>query len=99
MQAANVRANNYLDGPFDQLPENFIVSDRLKTAIENSDPSVRGQVDRLGYLNGGTSRYLIDPYITYLDPQELNSIEDCAGDPGVSRAVYPSCFAPRSVEN
>ncbi len=98
VHAANVRANNYLDGPFDQLPENFIVLDRLKTAIEASDSSVKGEVDRLGYLHGGASRYLIDPYISYLDPRDLKSIEDCAGDPSVSRAVYPSCFAPRSTE-
>lgn len=98
VHAANVRANNYLDGPFDQLPENFIASDSLKNAIEVSDPTVKGQVDRLGYLDGGPSRYLIDPYLTYLDRHELNSVEECAADPGVSRAVYPSCFAPRSTE-
>lgn len=98
VHAVNVRANNYFDGPFDQLPENFVVSDQLKNAIELSDPSVRGQVDRLGYLNGGPSRYLIDPYMTYQDPQEMKSVADCAEDPGVSRTIYPSCFAPRSLE-
>lgn len=98
VDAANVRANNYLDGPFDQLPENFVVSDRLKNAIEASDPTVKGRVDRLGYLDGGPSRYLIDPYITHGDRIELKSVENCAADPDVSRAVYPSCFAQRSTD-
>lgn len=95
---SNVRANNYLDGPFDQLPENFLESDTLKTAIEISDPSVKGRIDHLGYLDGGASRYVIDPYMTYAQSQELISIDQCASDPSVSRAVYPSCFTSRSTD-
>jgi hypothetical protein len=29
----NMRANNYFDGPFDQLPDNFIEGEALRAAI------------------------------------------------------------------
>jgi hypothetical protein len=42
------RLNTYLDGPFDQLPENFIDGEALREAILAADPSVKGKIDRLG---------------------------------------------------
>ena len=46
----NVRLNNYFDGPFDQLPDNFIEGDTLRQAIIDSDPGLKGKIDRLGHL-------------------------------------------------
>ena len=34
------RLNTYLDGPFDQLPENFIEGDSLRDAMIAADPGV-----------------------------------------------------------
>ena len=31
--AGNIDVNNYLDGPFDQLPDNFLEGDELRPAI------------------------------------------------------------------
>jgi hypothetical protein len=93
VHAANVVVNNYYDGPFDQLPDNFIKGDALKDAIEASDPAMVGQIDRFGYLASGEGRYLIGPYIQYSDPGDLAVFDECASNPAMSRKDYPSCFA------
>src|SRR6185437_1975218 len=38
----NVEVNNYLDGPFDQLPDNFIEGETLRNAILKVQPNLRG---------------------------------------------------------
>ena len=47
---SNSRLNNYFDGPFDQLPENFIEGEALRQAMIEADPSVKGQIDRTRQL-------------------------------------------------
>src|SRR6266567_4149542 len=41
----NSTVNNYFDGPFDQLPENFIEGDALYNAIVASDPDAKGKIN------------------------------------------------------
>ncbi len=89
----NVSVNNYYDGPFDQLPDNFIVGDKLKSAIEASDPSVVGRLDEYGYFTTGEGRYLIGPYLQYSDEQQLAPFHLCATNPGVVPQLYHGCFA------
>ncbi len=90
---ANVAVNNYFDGPFDQLPDNFNTDDRLRLAIEESDPSVAGRLDRFGYFDTGEGRYLIGPYIQYAQEQQLASFHLCATNPDVTPQLYYGCFA------
>lgn len=87
----NTSVNNYLDGPFDQLPDNFIVGDTLKNAILAASPEMVGQVDRFGNSPDGESRYLIAPYLQYEEPSELAGITDCAAEK-VPPAYY-ECFS------
>ena len=94
----NSRVNNYFDGPFDQLPENFIRGEELRDAILESDPSVKGQIDRLGNFSDGEGRYLIHPYMLYRKQQDLNRIHACA-TAGVRRlATYHRCFVIEADE-
>lgn len=93
VHTSNVWINNYFDGPFDQLPDNFITSDKLMKAIEASDPYASGRIDKFGYLKGSEGRYLIGPYLSYSDPSTLAVVDRCASDPTISREVYPSCFS------
>ena len=65
------RLNTYFDGPFDQLPENFIEGEALREAILAADPSVKGKIDRLGNFADGSGRYLIHPYLLYRQPGDL----------------------------
>src|SRR5262249_51500633 len=49
----NVNVNNWFDGPFDQLPENFIEGEALRSAIIAADPEAEGKIGRLGHYNNG----------------------------------------------
>lgn len=93
VHGANVAINNYYDGPFDQLPDNFNKDDRLRLAIEESDPSTAGQIDRFGYYNSGIGRYLIGPYTQFTKEQDLVNFHLCATNPELDASLYYSCFA------
>lgn len=90
---ANVAINNYYDGPFDQLPDNFNHDDKLQMAIEESDPSTVGLIDHFGYYKSGIGRYLIGPYTQYSNEQELVNFHLCATNPELDESLYYSCFA------
>lgn len=90
---ANAAVNNYLDGPFDQLPDNFIKGEALRTAILKVDPSLKGKIDRFGSAFDGTTRFVIGPYMHYRDEADLAIFDRCANDPKMTRARYYGCFA------
>jgi hypothetical protein len=91
VHAANTGTNNYLDGPFDQLPDNFLKGDELREAILAVSPELAGTIDRFGNSEDDTVRYLIAPYMQYEEPGELSMFEDCA----VSEPLphYYACFS------
>lgn len=98
----NVLLNNYFDGPFDQLPDNFIEGESLRQAIVDSDPSVKGKIDRLGYFQNDEVRYAISPYMQYRNENDLLAVHRCATDRRVPAAAYYRCFTmeesgPRTV--
>ncbi len=74
----STRLNNYLDGPFDQLPDNYIEGDTLIDALLAIDPTMRGKVDRYGSDPSGEVRYAITSYKYYRDLEDLKPIVDCA---------------------
>lgn len=87
----NTWVNNYLDGPFDQLPDNFIKGDLLQQAILQESPDAKGQIDRLGNYADGERRYLIAPYMQYENDSDLKVISDCARRRSPPR--YYKCFS------
>jgi hypothetical protein len=93
VHAANAAVNNYYDGPFDQLPDNFNKDERLRKAIEESDPTAAGLIDRFGYYKSGIGRYLIGPYTQYSQEQDLVNFHLCATNPQLHESLYYSCFA------
>ncbi len=91
--ANNSNVNNYFDGPFDQLPDNFIKGDELREAIIASAPSQKGKIDRYGNSPDGASRYLIGPYIHYRNEDDLVMFDRCANDKKIPASLYHACFA------
>src|SRR5262249_30165238 len=89
---ANSRLNTYFDGPFDQLPENFVEGDELRRAILAADPSVAGQIDRLGNFADGSGRYLIHPYMLYRKESDLDRAHHCAERMRRHPQRYYRCF-------
>ena len=88
----NSLANNYLDGPFDQLPDNFIEGEELREAILAVDPSYRGKIDRLGGSPDGSERFLIAPYANYRTEGDLLPFHACATSTRIPRDRYYACF-------
>lgn len=89
----NVRANNYFDGPFDQIPENFVEGDVFMNAVVANNPSLKGQIDRHGNHTGREekSRVAILPYLLYADVSGLAIVHKCATLKNIG-ARYPDCF-------
>ncbi len=86
------RLNTYLDGPFDQLPENFIAGEELRDAMIASEPGVKGTIDRLGNFNNGSGRFLIHPYMLYRELADLAVFARCVASAQVKAADRPLCF-------
>ncbi len=87
----NTAVNNYFDGPFDQLPDNFIKGNILQNAVITASPEMKGHIDRLGNSPDGETRYLIAPYLQYTDEQDLAMIEQCTGEE--KPPIYYNCFS------
>jgi len=87
----NMRANNYFDGPFDQLPDNFIEGETLREAILSVRPQLKGQIDRFGGAPDGSIRFMIGPYMPYQALTDLNEVDTCAKRKQKS-ADYYRCF-------
>jgi hypothetical protein len=90
---SNVALNNYFDGPADQLPENFVEGDDLRSAILHADAGASDKIDRLGYYTGTKLRYVIDPYIYYSKVSDLLRLHRCATGKKHKSAEYLKCFA------
>ena len=88
----NARVNNYYDGPFDQLPDNFIEGETLRQAILAVDPSLDGKIDRYGITPGSQDRYLVAPYRHYRSDDDLLPFLRCATNKRVPAARYYECF-------
>ncbi len=89
---ANSRVNNWFDGPFDQLPDNFVKGDELRDAILAVEPSLTGKIDRVGGSFDGSGRYLIGPYATYRTEDQLYVFHQCAISRDVPSDAYYQCF-------
>lgn len=79
--SGNVVRNNYFDGPFDQLPDNFIKGDSLRNAILMVQPDLKGKMDRFGNSPDGQARFMIAPYLQYQGPDDLIAMAKCAAMP------------------
>jgi hypothetical protein len=88
----NSRVNNYYDGPFDQLPDNFIQGESLRNAILDVAPYLKGRIDRYGSSFDGETRYMIAPYVHYAMEDDLLMFHHCAESKEVPADQYPLCF-------
>jgi len=92
VNAGNTGINNYLDGPFDQLPDNFLEGNALLDAILTVSPHLAGTLDRFGNSADDTVRYLIAPYVQYEFEGELSQFAACVD--GAAPAALYACLSP-----
>jgi hypothetical protein len=88
----NSRVNNYYDGPFDQLPDNFIEGNSLHDAILDVAPYLKGRIDRFGSSFDGETRYMVAPYAHYASEEDLLMFHRCATSRDVPADQYHLCF-------
>lgn len=88
----NVTANNYLDGPFDQMPDNFIEGDSFRRAILAVAPDLKGKINRYGSFADG-ARFAVEPYMEYRNPKDLAIFDHCATSRRIPAGWYDACFA------
>jgi hypothetical protein len=88
----NVVANNYLDGPFDQMPDNFMEGDKFQQAILAVEPDLKGQINRYGSFADG-ERVAVEPYMEYRSPKDLEIFDRCATSRRIPAEWYDACFA------
>jgi hypothetical protein len=87
----NISVNNYFDGPFDQLPDNFIEGDTLRNILIAMEPGLAGKIDRFGGSPDGSQRYAIAPYLAYRSEQDLDQFDKCANKEKAMPGYY-NCF-------
>ncbi len=88
----NVAANNYFDGPFDQMPDNFIVGDAYRNAILAVEPDLKGAINRYGSFADG-ARFAVETYMEYRSPKDLAIFDRCATSRRIPKDWYAGCFA------
>lgn len=76
----NVRKNNYYDGPFDQLADNFLPTG-FSAKLELAYPYAKGRLDAYGrFTDAEHSRLALTPYHFYRNSEELSGIIKGCGD-------------------
>jgi hypothetical protein len=95
---ANFRLNTWFDGPFDQLPDNFIEGETLRRAILEVSPGLKGEIDRFGSAPDGQVRFEIKPYASYRSVSDLYGVDRCA-KARVRAVSYYTCFVAESADD
>lgn len=74
----NLFQNNWYDGPFDQLPDNYVYNNELtiQKYIEASYPNVKGKIDKYGGFLHDSGRAAVIPYRYYYELSDLNFVEE-----------------------
>lgn len=69
----SVTRNDYYDGPFDQLADNYVEVNKISQWIERAIPSIKGRIDKYGYYTDQErpSRVALSCYGTYYTQAEV----------------------------
>lgn len=81
VNADNVKRNNYFDGPFDQLGDNFVSGNTFSRYLQEAYPYAKGRIDKYGrFIDADHSRLAVTPYRFYRNLNELPAIiNECIG--------------------
>jgi hypothetical protein len=69
----SVTRNDYYDGPFDQLADNYVDETRVSHYMELAIPSIKGRIDKYGYYTDSErpSRVALSCYGTYYTQADI----------------------------
>lgn len=89
----NTARNNYYDGPFDQLPDNYASQTNMGAYIEEMYPYAAGRIDARGvFTNRTDERVAVTPYAVYTAEEELAAFVVSCGASGLSEAAFLACI-------
>lgn len=76
----NSNRNDYYDGPFDQLADNYADEVKISEYMQRAAPSLRGRIDRFGYYTDQVRpmRVALACYYSYLARSDLVTFLDRA---------------------
>ena len=82
----SVERNDYFDGPFDQLADNYVDEVNISYYMIKASPALEGKIDKYGYFTdeGSTMRVALSTYFThYYESQALQYLTYAlqSGDP------------------
>ena len=74
----NATVNNYYDGPFDQLADNYVDETNISEYLQLAIPTLQGRIDKYGYYldKEGSSRVAVSPYYVYFSSVDLEQYMD-----------------------
>lgn len=78
VEGENVLQNNWYDGPFDQLPDNYVKTGQLRVQeyLEGHYPYYKDKIDKYGnFLGKEGSRVAVAPYKVYFTHRDLDFID------------------------
>lgn len=92
----NARRNNYYDGPFDQLPDNYVDRTKIADYIVRAYPHLKGRINKFGHVKGENgARVAINAYAIYNDEAQLDFVASCRTTyPGAPGPKFYACIAP-----
>jgi hypothetical protein len=86
--------NHYYDGPFDQLPDNFVEQTKIRSYLEAAYPFTRGALDPYGtFKRNRGARMAVLAYFRYESDEDLAFVASCKGS-GLSEGKFYSCITP-----
>ncbi|RLD93898.1 MAG: hypothetical protein DRI93_04695 [Aquificota bacterium] len=91
----SVDRNNWYDGPFDQLPDNYVERTKISRYLEEAYPFARGNIDKFGgYLTQKEARIPIFSYTVYYREEDLlELVRSCRSSKSEEGQFY-SCITP-----
>jgi hypothetical protein len=94
VHAAGMDTNSYYDGPFDQLPDNYVARTGIRRYIESAYPHTRGRLDPFGaYTDEPAARVAILAYHVYDEREDLSFVASCRQTSG-DEAELLACVTP-----
>lgn len=95
VNSANARRNNYYDGPFDQLPDNYADQTNIKKYLELAYPHIKGKINKYGVLKDEKgNRVAIGSYHIYTSEDQLAFVESCRKTHKPTTAKFYACITP-----
>jgi len=94
----NTFQNNWYDGPFDQMPDNYVYTNQIevKKYLE-ANYGLEGQIDKYGNYLYDNTRVAVAPYTVYFSKSDLGFVEFCKSL-DIPKPEFYSCITTQTYD-